>query len=124
MVCGGGTYVRTLCADIGAPPGAGGHMKALAREAVGAFRRAEALPLARLADEWPARLLPMESALRLPSESVSDEDAARLLSGQAIPPGGVCLGNACAAARGALRALARYEDGLFRPFRVLFPPPV
>ena len=121
IVCGGGTYVRTLCADIGSRLGVGGHMKSLVREAVGIFRREDALPLSRLAEEWPARVLPMESALRLPVRAVSDEEAARLLRGQAIPATGVCDSDTYALTHlGRLRALARDVGGggVLQPFKV------
>lgn len=36
--CSKGTYIRTLCADIGRALGCGGHMSALVRTAIGRFR--------------------------------------------------------------------------------------
>ena len=44
-VCSKGTYIRTLCADIGAALGCGGAMQSLRRTAVGAFRLDSALTL-------------------------------------------------------------------------------
>lgn len=44
-VCSKGTYVRTLCADIGAALGCGGAMQSLRRTAVGAFRLDSALTI-------------------------------------------------------------------------------
>lgn len=43
--CGKGVYIRTLCHDIGAYLGCGGHMAALERTAAGAFRIEDALTL-------------------------------------------------------------------------------
>src|SRR5689334_25364061 len=43
--CSSGTYVRTLAADIGARLGAGAHLSALRRTAVGDFRVEDALTL-------------------------------------------------------------------------------
>ncbi len=43
VICSGGTYIRTLCADIGKALGCGAHMSALTRTAVGEFRIEEAL---------------------------------------------------------------------------------
>ncbi|HEY3414743.1 MAG TPA: tRNA pseudouridine(55) synthase TruB [Armatimonadota bacterium] len=43
--CSSGTYVRTLCADIGTALGVGGHMETLRRTAVGPFTEADAIPL-------------------------------------------------------------------------------
>ncbi len=84
VVCGGGTYIRTLCYDIGAALGVPAHMKTLVRTAVGPYALAEALPLDRLADDWQAALVPMEQALTLPQIAVSDNDARDLLLGRAI----------------------------------------
>lgn len=46
--CSSGTYVRTLCADIGAALGVGGHMATLRRSAIGPFTEAGAIPLETL----------------------------------------------------------------------------
>ncbi len=45
IVCSKGVYVRTLCADIGADLGCGGHLKHLVRTRVGEFHLEDALPL-------------------------------------------------------------------------------
>jgi tRNA pseudouridine55 synthase len=120
VVCGGGTYIRTLCVDIGKALGLPAHMKTLVREAVGSFRRQDAFSLEELAERGTDALLPMERALNLPTVAVSDEDAARLDNGQAVralsPDSGgdmVLLTH-----RERLRALARFEDGAYHPFKV------
>ena len=46
--CGKGTYIRTLCADLGATLGTGGHMASLCRTRVGAFTLETAVPLGDL----------------------------------------------------------------------------
>ena len=43
--CGRGTYVRTLCHDVGEAWGTGGYLSKLTRQAVGAFRVEDAKPL-------------------------------------------------------------------------------
>ncbi|MBP6963306.1 MAG: tRNA pseudouridine(55) synthase TruB [Armatimonadetes bacterium] len=43
--CSKGTYIRTLCADIGAALGCGAHVSALERTSVGCFRVEDALSL-------------------------------------------------------------------------------
>ncbi|MBO5283108.1 MAG: tRNA pseudouridine(55) synthase TruB [Lachnospiraceae bacterium] len=48
VVCSKGTYIRTLCADIGAKLGCGGAMKSLERTRVGRFALEEALTLGQL----------------------------------------------------------------------------
>ncbi|MFP4475556.1 MAG: tRNA pseudouridine(55) synthase TruB [Desulfatibacillaceae bacterium] len=49
-VCSGGTYVRTLCADIGAKLGCGGHLAELRRTENSGFSVEEAHTLDELAD--------------------------------------------------------------------------
>ncbi|HMO50562.1 MAG TPA: tRNA pseudouridine(55) synthase TruB [Kiritimatiellia bacterium] len=61
--CTKGTYVRTLCADIGEALGCGAHLSALRRTASGSFSIAEALPLRDLLllspDDVLQRIIPM-----------------------------------------------------------------
>jgi tRNA pseudouridine55 synthase len=122
--CGGGTYVRTLCADIGQALGVGGHMKTLVRHAVGAFRIEDALPLDDLSPETaPAALLPMERALGLPTIAVCDAESERLGRGQTVtaPPNLSLSPDEMPIAllhQGRLRALARLADGVLNPFKV------
>jgi tRNA pseudouridine55 synthase len=67
VVCGKGTYVRVLAADLGAALGCGAAVERLTRSRVGPFGLADALPsaeiLARTAQEVWARVLPPEAAL-------------------------------------------------------------
>ena len=51
VACGKGTYIRTLCADLGAALGGGGHMAALRRTRVGAFTADAATSLDALTEE-------------------------------------------------------------------------
>ena len=48
VTCSKGTYIRSLCADIGGKLGCGGTMQSLVRTRVGEFRLADALTLAQL----------------------------------------------------------------------------
>ncbi len=123
VTCGGGTYVRTLCADIGTALGVGGHMKTLVRETVGRFRLADAFPLADLTPETArARMLPLESVLDLPTVTVNDADAERLGRGQSVAaPEDVPTAETIALLhQGRLRALARPDEsaGTLLPFKV------
>ena len=65
IVCSKGTYIRTICADIGKKLGCGGAMAALKRTANGAFRIEDAHTLDELAamppEERHKTLLPVES---------------------------------------------------------------
>ena len=61
--CSKGTYIRTLCKDIGEALGCGGCMAALRRIGAGAYTIGEAVPLADLvASQTPAQFLrPVDS---------------------------------------------------------------
>ncbi|MGD8740958.1 MAG: tRNA pseudouridine(55) synthase TruB, partial [Desulfobacterales bacterium] len=48
VACSAGTYIRTLCADIGQQLGCGGHLLALTRTESSGFKIQQALSLARL----------------------------------------------------------------------------
>lgn len=65
--CSKGTYVRTLCHDVGAKLGCGGHLAALRRTRCGAFRVEDAIPFAALKElpraDFASRLLPLSSLL-------------------------------------------------------------
>jgi len=66
--CGGGTYIRSLCRDVGRKLGYPAYMSALSRTKVGPFALEDAVPLERLeaaCQSGPAYelLLPMQSAV-------------------------------------------------------------
>lgn len=68
VTCSSGTYIRTLCADIGKDLGCGGTMAALRRTRVGEFTLSECRTLDSLAEmseaERVATLLPTEHLFR------------------------------------------------------------
>jgi tRNA pseudouridine55 synthase len=69
ITCSAGTYVRTLCADMGAALGCGGHMADLRRTVSAGFTLAEAVTLEALENlgrqgRAAERLIDMTSALR------------------------------------------------------------
>ena len=79
VTCSAGTYVRTLCADLGAAIGCGGHLAALHRTAGSGFSIAEAVTLEQLGDmpekdRW-ARLIGPAEALRGMPALCADEVA-------------------------------------------------
>jgi len=64
VTCSKGTYIRTLCEDIGLALGYGAHMKALQRCSIGAFRLAQAAALDHLrSDAAPSGAMPGLSPL-------------------------------------------------------------
>lgn len=92
-VCSQGTYVRTLCHDIGCLLGCGAALSALERVRTGGFHVRDALPLAALEDLTAedilrSRVIPMDDALRgLPEVVVDAVLAVRLRNGQSITAG-------------------------------------
>lgn len=67
VACSKGTYIRTLCADIGEKLGCGGTMKSLKRTRVGSFSLEKAVTLAELEklrdeDRLEEILFPVDSA--------------------------------------------------------------
>ncbi|HIZ84342.1 MAG TPA: tRNA pseudouridine(55) synthase TruB [Firmicutes bacterium] len=83
VVCSKGTYIRTLCDDIGRELGCGGVMAALRRTATGGFSIREAVTLEQLEADGPAaHLLPADRAVAgYPALQVSAAQAGRFLNG-------------------------------------------
>lgn len=69
VVCSGGTYIRTLCADIGARLGCGGAMASLRRASVGGFTLSQAHTLDELEVMSPEERL----AILIPTEQLFSE---------------------------------------------------
>ena len=89
VVCGKGTYVRVLAADLGAALGCGGAVERLVRCRVGPFGLADAIPWADVTDGDAAvlwsRVEPPESALAGWRRVTLDErTAAAFVHGQAV----------------------------------------
>ena len=117
VACSKGTYIRTLCADIGEKLGVGGHMATLVRERVGPLLVEQALTVddveSRLAQgTLAASMLTLDEALvGLPVCNVGVETARRVLHGMPVPPSEVLSwqGVANLPAEGANRAI-RIKD--------------
>jgi len=84
--CSKGTYVRTLCHDLGQLLGTGAHLTALRRTRSGSFSEVDCVTLEQLeADGGEGRLLPLAEVLReVPALEVDAPGARRLADG--IPP--------------------------------------
>ncbi len=85
--CTKGTYIRTLCADIGEALGVGGHVRELARTRVGPLRVEDALTVDEVAarlgrGELGERLMSLDQALSaLPAASLDQPTSDRVLHG-------------------------------------------
>lgn len=90
MLCGKGTYVRSLARDMAMDLGTRGYIKALRRTAVGPFTAEGAILLDKLEqmDYVAARteaLLPLQSVLDdIPALPLKEQEVARLRNGQTL----------------------------------------
>lgn len=91
VTCGPGTYVRTLCADVGERLGCGAHLGFLVRTRSGAFSVGDSVTLEELEAAAHHRrladyLLPVDAGLgHLPAVYLSRADAARVRHGASVP---------------------------------------
>ncbi len=74
VTCSKGTYIRTLCEDIGNALGTGAHMTALKRTRVGNFRIEDAVSIAELPDKKNI-FCSMDEALSHLKEIILDHDS-------------------------------------------------
>lgn len=88
--CSGGTYIRTLCADIGRDIGCGGHLKWLRRTRCSGFDIGESVTLETLSASGEAKtfLLTRSEALRgMPALRVDAQTAERVKAGKSLSVG-------------------------------------
>ena len=89
--CSAGTYIRTLCHDIGQSLGCGAHMSGLIRKQVGVFAQEssitpEALEIANKNGNLAEVLFPVEKVLKfLPEIRITDEFIEPIANGNALP---------------------------------------
>jgi tRNA pseudouridine55 synthase len=85
VVCGGGTYVRSLAAEVGTRLGCGAHLTRLVRTRTGPFLLRDAAPPDQV--DGP---LPIERAVdHLPRMELTDDEAEAARHGRPLgPPGG------------------------------------
>jgi len=132
VVCGKGTYIRKLCADIGDVLAVGGYAHFMVRTRAGQFTLEAAATLEELAvrareGALQDLLATMDEAVsHLPVVDLPDRSVSDVLHGHPVPVWKV--GESALqpdtpirlrSRRGALVALARVEDGVLRPFKVL-----
>jgi tRNA pseudouridine55 synthase len=81
-VCSGGTYVRSLIADLGGRLRTGAHLTRLVRTRIGPFGVQEASP-----PDAPGALLPIERAVaHLPRMELSEDEAEAARHGRPLGP--------------------------------------
>jgi tRNA pseudouridine55 synthase len=84
VVCGSGTYIRSLAADLGTALGGLAHLGSLRRLRVGAFTEADARDLDAIAAAPDAALVSPREAMRALEALVVDADQARA-AGHGVP---------------------------------------
>ncbi|MDR4501574.1 MAG: tRNA pseudouridine(55) synthase TruB [Nitrospirales bacterium] len=88
--CSKGTYIRTLCADIGDRLNVGGHLCWLERRRVGSLHIDDALDIERVTKEsWPffaeRSFLTIDEALSfLPAVDIKDRHVPRVMNGASV----------------------------------------
>ena len=85
--CSKGTYIRTLCKDIGDALGCGGCMESLRRTAAGAYTIREAIPLQQLVEsDDPERYLrPVDTMFaQYPAVTLTDKQTLRCRNGNSF----------------------------------------
>ncbi len=92
VLCGPGTYVRTLAADVGKRLGCGAHLRSLRRLQSGPFQITQALTLEQLDEEARAgkldeRLIAPNEALQIDQVVLRSEAVRRLCNGGDVSPG-------------------------------------
>ena len=121
--CSKGTYIRTLCADIGEALGCGGCMQALRRTQAGEYTIAEAVPLQRLleAAEPETYLRDVDTMFRgYPGVKLTANQEKRCRNGNAFSvtlPGGTYRAYS---QTGEFLMLAKVEDGVMSTIKSFF----
>lgn len=115
VVCSGGTYVRSLVAEVGARLGCGAHLARLVRTRIGPFRLEDAVPPDR-----PGAPLPPERAVaHLPRVELDADEAAAARHGRPLAPAGVDGPHAVFGPDGRLIGVYRDQGARARPEVVL-----
>lgn len=111
VACSEGTYVRTLCEDIGNAVGVPAHMGALLREASGPFVVYESLTLDEIAADPQLALVSPERVIPFPTIVLDGRGAADFRAGRLVPlPGGAACRHVFV--RDAARALVGVGEAL------------
>lgn len=121
--CSKGTYIRTLCADIGEALGCGGCMQALRRTQAGEYTIAEAVPLQQLLEspEPETYLRDVDTMFRgYPGVKLTVNQEKRCRNGNAFSvtlPGGTYRAYS---QTGEFLMLAKVEDGVMSTIKSFF----
>ena len=121
--CSKGTYIRTLCADIGGALGCGGCMQALRRVQAGEYTIDQAVPLEQLLEspEPEKYLRPVDTMFRgFPAVTLTANQEKRCRNGNAFSvtlPDGTCRAYSQS---GEFLMLAKVENGVMSTIKSFF----
>jgi tRNA pseudouridine55 synthase len=122
VVCSGGTYVRSLAADLGRAAGTLAHLASLRRTAVGRFAEADAHTLDDLAGQGELAAAVLDPAAAMAStatRALTPAEAAALATGRTLEPTGRGDPVAAVGPDGRLVAVIQDSAGRARPKVVL-----
>lgn len=123
--CGKGTYIRTLCQDIGRAAGSSAYMEYLLRTQSGPFKMEDSITLEQLEqmEEPQKALLPLNEALSGMRELIIEDEEQRKLLNNGMKLNVTLTegeGTLCKAVHpdGTLLAIGHLQEGSFKPDKV------
>ncbi len=122
--CGRGTYIRSICKELGEKLGCGAVMSALIRTSCSGFDISESLDFETLRKisnpaELESLLLPIDRAIgNLPKVHVNEAAAKKILNGARIKGHGDDEQNIAVMNGGKLIAIMNREDNILKPVKV------
>ena len=121
--CSKGTYIRTLCKDIGLALGCGGCMAALRRVQAGAYTEGEAVPLETLiaSEEPEAYLRPVDTMfVSFPAITLTENQEKRCRNGNSFTLPGEDGTFRAYSESGEFLMLAKRENGIMSTIKSFF----
>jgi tRNA pseudouridine55 synthase len=121
--CSKGTYIRTLCKDIGESLGCGGCMESLRRVSAGEYTIENAIPLAEVvASENPEQfLLAVDSMFRnYPAITLTEKQEKRCRNGNSFSIAMEAGTYRAYSQAGEFLMLAKVEDGIMSTIKSFF----
>ncbi|MBI5001628.1 MAG: RNA-guided pseudouridylation complex pseudouridine synthase subunit Cbf5 [Euryarchaeota archaeon] len=123
--CESGTYIRTLCVDVGEALGVGANMRELRRTMSAGFSEKDSHPLQEVKDAWQAWkqsgddkalrniLLPMETLFeRMPKVTIKDSAVDAICHGASLAVVGVTRADASIASGGMVAMLTAKGEAI------------
>ena len=121
--CSKGTYIRTLCKDIGEALGCGGCMAALRRVQAGEYTIADAIPLQAVVEASDPELFlrPVDSMFRnCPAVTLTEKQEARCRNGNSFTLGIADGTYRVYSQAGEFLALSKVESGIMSTIKSFF----